>query len=101
MEYQFHHEKDVLNDYLLQLEIRRCFKTIWTTIRMINNQKILVIEHITKEIYDQRLKDNMNNTEDFQLFIQSLVGFTKLIRYIRDNYRKAIVGKLNEIYLDE
>jgi hypothetical protein len=57
--------------------------------KIIENTKILFIEHITKEMYEERIKDN---NQDFQLFIQSLIGFTKLIRYIRDNYRKPIVG---------
>lgn len=93
MEYEFHDEKEILNDYLLHLEIRRCFKTIWTTIQIIDKKKKLFIEHITKETYEQRLKDHAENHQDLQLFIQSLVGFTKLIRYLRDNYRKPIIGK--------
>jgi hypothetical protein len=92
MEYQFDDNKEILNDYLIHLEIRRCFKTIWTNIQIINKKKILFIEHITKEIYEQRLKNTVENNQDFQLFIQSLIGFTKLIRYLRDNYRKPIVG---------
>ncbi len=92
MEYEFNDQKEILNDYLLHSEIRRCFKTIWTTIQIIDKKKKLIIEHITKEIYEQRLKDNTENHQDFQLFIQSLVGFTKLIRYLRDNYRKPIIG---------
>ncbi|CAF0809101.1 unnamed protein product [Adineta steineri] len=82
-------EKDILNDYLIHSEIRRCFKTIWTNIQIVEQKKILFIEHITKEIYEERME---NNNDDFYLFIQSLIGFTKLIRYIRDNYRKTIVG---------
>jgi len=93
MEYEFNDNKEIINDYLLHLEIRRCFKTIWTNIQIIDKKKTLFIEHITKEIYEQRLKDNHNNNnQDFQLFIQSLTGFTQLIRYLRDNYRKPIVG---------
>jgi hypothetical protein len=90
MQYEFNNtNKEILNDYLIHLEIRHCFKTIWTTMKIIENTKILFIEHITKEMYEERIKDN---NQDFQLFIQSLIGFTKLIRYIRDNYRKPIVG---------
>jgi hypothetical protein len=90
MQYEFNNTtKEILNDYLIHLEIRHCFKTIWTNMKIIENTKILFIEHITKEMYEERIKDN---NQDFQLFIQSLIGFTKLIRYIRDNYRKPIVG---------
>ncbi|CAF3784165.1 unnamed protein product, partial [Rotaria sordida] len=93
MQYELNNNnKDILNDYLLHIEIRRCFKTIWTIIKIIENKKILFIQHITKETYEQKIKDNIDNNQDFQLFIQSLVGFTNLIRYIRDNYRKPIVG---------
>ena len=92
MEYEFNSTKDILNDYLLHLEIRRCFKTIWTNIQIINEKKILFIEHITKEIYEQKVKDNADNQQDFQSFIQSLTGFTKFIHYLKDNYRKPIIG---------
>ncbi|CAF3272694.1 unnamed protein product [Rotaria socialis] len=93
MEYEFDESnKDILNDYLLHFEIRRCFKTIWTTTKIIDDKKILFIHHITKETYEQQLKDNLDNEKNFQIFIQSLTGFTNLIRYIRDSYRKPIVG---------
>ena len=94
MQFELDKKKEILNDYLLQVETRRCFKTIWTNIQIIEENKILFIEHITKEVYEQRMKDNGDNDQDFQLFIQSLIGFTKFIRYIRDNYRKPIVGEL-------
>ncbi|UJR37478.1 hypothetical protein I4U23_030181 [Adineta vaga] len=81
--------KDILNDYLIHKEIRRCFKTIWTKIESHEKEKILIIEHITKEVYEEKLQDKNN---DFQLFIQSSIGFTKLIQYIRQNYRKPIIG---------
>ncbi|CAF0944934.1 unnamed protein product [Adineta ricciae] len=81
--------QDVLNDYLIQREIRRCFKTIWAKIQLTDSNKILVIEHVTRDVYEQRLKDNH---DDVLSFIQSLTGFTKLIRYIQDNYRKPIIG---------
>jgi hypothetical protein len=92
IQYEFNDDKEILNDYLLHLELRRCFKTIWTKMEIVENKKRLEIEHITKEIYEQRIKDHMDNHQDFQLFVQSLVGFTKLIRYIQENYRKPIVG---------
>ena len=86
------HNKEMFNDYLLHCEIRRCFKTIWTTSKKLDNKRILFIERITKETYEQRMKDKLEDKQEFQLFIQSLIGFTKLIHYIRDNYRKPIVG---------
>jgi hypothetical protein len=92
MEYELNDSKEILSDYLLHMEIRRCFKTIWANIHIIDKKKTLLIEHISKEIYEQRLKDNSENNQDLQLFIQSLIGFTKLIRYIKDNYRKPVVG---------
>jgi hypothetical protein len=92
MQYELNNDREILCDYLLHLEIRRCFKTIWTNIQIINQKKILLIEHISKETYEQRIKDNEDNHQDFQLFIQSLIGFTKFIRYIKDNYRKPIIG---------
>ncbi|CAF4686941.1 unnamed protein product, partial [Rotaria sp. Silwood1] len=92
MQYELHNNnREILNDYLLHFEFRRCFKTIWTMTKIIDNKKILFIEHITKETYEQKIKDNIDNNQGFQLFIQSLIGFTNLIRYIRDNYRKPIV----------
>lgn len=84
----------ILPDYFLQLEIHRCFKTIWSRIKTSDDgRKTLVIEHISKDTHEQRRQSNHENSEDFQSFIQSLVGFTQLIRYIRDNYRKVIVGQ--------
>lgn len=98
MEYELIESTQILNDYFLHLEIRRCFKTIWTNIQIIDKKKKLFIEHITKETYEQRLKDNKeNNNQDFQSFIQSLSGFSKLIHYLRDNYRKPIVGEFYRI----
>lgn len=91
MEYEINDE--ILADYFLQLEIRRCFKTIWSTIHRIDTKKKhLLVEHISKETYEQRWKDDNQLKEDFQSFIQSLIGFTRLMRYIQENYRQIIVG---------
>lgn len=93
MKYEFDNQTQLLNDYFLYYEIHRCFKTIWTNIQMINNKKILFIEYITREIYEEKFQDYQEkHEENFHLFIQSLIGFTKLIRYLRDNYHKPIVG---------
>lgn len=85
---------EVIDDYFLQSEIRRCFQTIWTTIKTVDEQKTLLVEHIDKDTYDQRLKENPKTTEEFAAFIQSINGFTRLIRYISEQYRKPIVGML-------
>ena len=98
---QMEHEliDQILPDYFLQLEIRRCFKTIWSKIETpFEKKKTLFIEHISKDTHEQRCQSNHENTEDFQSFIQSLVGFTQLIRYIRDHYQKVIVGELKVIH---
>lgn len=84
--------KNILNDYLIHSEIRRCFKTIWTNTKIVEDKKLIFIEHISKEEYEKRLKDNIDNQQDFQVFLQSVLGFTKLIHYLRDNYRKPIIG---------
>ncbi|CAF0779651.1 unnamed protein product [Didymodactylos carnosus] len=92
-----------IDDYLLHNELRRVFHTIWTKTLVVdvddssNKKKILLIEHITKEEYDQRIKDQVinsdSNTEDnFESFMKPLIGFTKIIRYLKDNYRKPLVG---------
>ena len=86
-------QQDVLNDYCLRLELRRCFKTIWTTIKTVEGQKLLCIEHITKEAHEERSREDAASHEDFQVSIQSIVGFTQLIRYIHEHYKKPIVGE--------
>ena len=83
-------EKHRIHRYCLQLEIRRCFQTIWTTI---DDENRLTIERINKEIYDQRIKEEIVEEKEYQLFLQSLMGFSRLIRSIAQNYRKSIVGK--------
>ena len=95
-------DEEILADYFLQLEIRRCFKTLWSTIERIDTKKKrLLVEHISKETYEQRCKDNHELTEDFQIFLQSLIGFTQLIRYIQENYRQVIVGSWKNIHFDD
>ena len=84
------HHRFRLHPYLLQLEIRRCFQTIWTTI---DDQQRLSIERISKEIYDERIQDEEEQNKDFEHFRQSIAGLTRLIRSIVENYRKPIVGK--------
>ena len=80
-----------LPPYLLQLEIRRCFQSVWTTI---DDRQRLCIERISKETYDERMRETTNeHNDDFQRFQQAIVGFTRLIRSIVETYRQPIVGK--------
>ena len=60
---------------------------------MVEGQKLLCIERITKEMYEERTQQDTGSLEDFQVSIQSIVGFTQLIRYIGEHYKKPIVGE--------
>ena len=95
MEFDINEAKDLIDDYFLQLEIRRCFQTIWPTIRTGEQQKTLLVECIDKEVHDERMEENTKSTGEFASFMQSVNGFTRLIRYISEHYRKPIVGKLS------
>jgi len=94
MTYEHEFERDFLSNYSIQMEIQRYFKTIWTTIETESQtqKKIFVFERITREDFEEKSRDYQLNNNDWTEHLQSIVGFSKLIHYIRDNYQKPIVG---------
>ncbi|PVD31746.1 hypothetical protein C0Q70_07164 [Pomacea canaliculata] len=77
------------NDFIIQTEIRKRFPEVWTSIDPFKN---IAIERITPERRKElEMKRESDKERDQERLKQSLLGFTRVFRVMRE-YQKPLVG---------